>query len=167
MTPWTAATLAEWTLDLDTGDLPDAVIAKAEDCLIDALACALAGRDAKGTLRVMAVASAQYRDGPADVWFSTDRLHPTGAAFVNSTAVSILTWTTAIAARSATRGRRSFRRPWPWPKKPTRAGWSCWPPSSPATRSAPASARRNGGPLTIPATGVASARRRRRPGSGA
>ena len=90
MTPWTAATLAEWTLDLDTGDLPDAVIAKAEDCLIDALACALAGRDAMGTLRVMAVASAQYRDGPADVWFSTDCLHPTGAAFVNSTAVSIL-----------------------------------------------------------------------------
>ncbi len=62
MTPWTAATLAEWTLDLDIGDLPDAVIAKAEDCLIDALACALAGHDAKGTVRVMAVASAQYRD---------------------------------------------------------------------------------------------------------
>ncbi len=38
----------------------------------------------------MAVASAQYRDGPADVWFATDRLHATGAAFVNSTAVSIL-----------------------------------------------------------------------------
>ncbi len=90
MTPWTAATLAEWTLDLDTGDLPDAVLAKAEDCLIDALTCALAGRDAKGTARVMAVASAQYRDGPADVWFATDRLHATGAAFVNSTAVSIL-----------------------------------------------------------------------------
>ncbi len=90
MTTWTAATLAEWTLDLDTGDLHDAVIAKAEDCLIDAFACALAVRDAKGTTRVMAVASAQYRDGPADVWFSTDCLHPTGAAFVNSTAVSIL-----------------------------------------------------------------------------
>ena len=26
----------------------------------------------------------------ADVWFSTGRLHPTGAAFVNSTATSIL-----------------------------------------------------------------------------
>jgi len=90
MTPWTAATLAEWALELDTGDLPEAVIAKAEDCLIDALACALAGRDAKGTARVMAVASAQYRDGPADVWFGADRLHPTGAAFVNSAAVSIL-----------------------------------------------------------------------------
>ncbi len=90
MTPWTAATLAEWTLDFDIGDLPDAVIAKAEDCFIDALACALAGRNANGTARVMAVASAQYRDGPADVWFSTDRLHPTGAALVNSTATSIL-----------------------------------------------------------------------------
>ena len=90
MTPWTAATLAEWTLELDAGDLPDAVIAKAEDCLIDALACALAGRDAEGTARIMAVASAQYRDGPADVWFGADRLHPTGAAFVNSAAVSIL-----------------------------------------------------------------------------
>ena len=29
MTPWTAATLAEWTLDLDTGDLPDAAFADA------------------------------------------------------------------------------------------------------------------------------------------
>ncbi len=29
MTPWSAATLAEWALELDTGDLPDAVIAKA------------------------------------------------------------------------------------------------------------------------------------------
>ena len=90
MIPWTAATLAEWSLDLDTGDLPDVVIAKAEDCLIDALACALAGRDTKATASVWAVASAQYRDGTADVWFATGRLHPTGAAFVNATAVSIL-----------------------------------------------------------------------------
>ncbi len=90
MTNWTAATLAEWALEVDTGDLPDAVIAKTEDCLIDALGSALAGRDTKGAARVMAVASAQYRDGPADIWFGTDRLHPTGAAFINSAAVSIL-----------------------------------------------------------------------------
>ena len=29
MTTWTAATLAEWALALDTDDLPDAVIVKA------------------------------------------------------------------------------------------------------------------------------------------
>ena len=90
MTAWTTSILAEWALELDTGDLPDAVIAKAEDCVIDAIACAFAGHNTLGTARVMAVASAQYRDGPADVWFGTNRLHPTGAAFVNSTAVSIL-----------------------------------------------------------------------------
>ena len=90
MTTWTAAVLAEWALDLDNGDLSDAVIAKTEDCLVDALACALAGRGAKGTAHVQSVASAQYRDGPAGVWFGADRLHPTGAAFVNSTAASIL-----------------------------------------------------------------------------
>ena len=90
MPPWTAQSLAEWALGLDPAGLPSAVIAKAEDCLIDALACALAGRDADGRARVMAVASAQYRDGPADVWFATERLHPTGAAFINAAAVSIL-----------------------------------------------------------------------------
>ena len=90
MTSRTAATLAEWALELDSGDLPDDVIAKAEDCLIDAIACALAGYYSKGTTRILAVATAQYRDGPADIWFGGNRLHATGAAFVNSAAVSIL-----------------------------------------------------------------------------
>lgn len=87
---WTTDALAQWCVALDPAEIPEAVIAKAEDCILDTIACAIAGRDAKATAHVMAVASAQYRDGPADVWFSTHRLHPTGAAFVNATAASIL-----------------------------------------------------------------------------
>ncbi len=78
MTPWTAATLAEWTLDLDTGDLPDAVIAKAEDCIIDAIACAVPGGCADGARRVLSVAKSTFGKGDAVVWFETERLHPTG-----------------------------------------------------------------------------------------
>jgi len=87
---WTTDALAKWCASLDAGALPDAVISKAEDCILDAIACAIAGRDADGSVRVMGVASAQYRDGLADVWFSDKSLHATGAAFVNSTAASIL-----------------------------------------------------------------------------
>ncbi len=89
MTPWTAATLAEWTLDLDTGDLPDAVIAKAEDCLIDALVCAVPGRCADGARRVHSVAKSTFGKGDAVVWFETERLHPTGAAFANAASASM------------------------------------------------------------------------------
>jgi 2-methylcitrate dehydratase PrpD len=87
---WTTDALAEWCTSLELAEMPEAVIAKAEDCLLDVIACAIAGRDAEATARVAGVASAQYRDGPAHVWFGAERLHPTGAAFVNSTAASIL-----------------------------------------------------------------------------
>ncbi len=87
---WTTDALAEWCASLELADMPEAVIAKAEDCLLDVIACAVAGRDAEATARVAGVASAQYSDGPADVWFGAERLHPTGAAFVNATAASIL-----------------------------------------------------------------------------
>ena len=87
---WTASALAEWCRALDPDSMPEAVLIKTENCIIDTIACALAGRDAAGTTSVMEVASAQYRDGPADVWFDGPSLHPTGAAFVNSIAASIL-----------------------------------------------------------------------------
>jgi len=87
---WTTDALAEWSVGLDGGGLPDAVIAKAEDCILDVIACAIAGRQSEATKRVMAMASAQYRDGPAGTWFGGNHLHATGAAFINSTAASIL-----------------------------------------------------------------------------
>ena len=87
---WTTDALAQWTVGLDASDLPDAVIAKAEDCILDVIACAIAGRDNAATTRVAAVASSQYREGPADIWFGAEGLHPTGAAFINANAASIL-----------------------------------------------------------------------------
>ncbi|MFP6749142.1 MAG: MmgE/PrpD family protein [Alphaproteobacteria bacterium] len=87
---WTTDLLAHWCISLDPAEVPDEVIAKTETCILDVFACAIAGRHAEGTACVMDVASAQYRNGPADAWFSTSQLHPTGAAFINSTAASIL-----------------------------------------------------------------------------
>ena len=90
MQTWTAKALADWSAALHPKDLPDDVVAKAEDCVIDAVACAVAGKRAEGTRRVERVALNEYRDGPADVWFGGAQLHPTGAAFANSAAASIL-----------------------------------------------------------------------------
>ncbi len=119
MIPWTAATLAEWTLDLDTGDLPDAVIATAEDCLIDALACAVPGRCADGDRRVHSVAKSTFGKGDAVVRFETERLHPTGATFANAASASMLDiddgqpirlWCDQGRNRPSTHGPDEFRR---------------------------------------------------------
>ena len=44
MTEWVTRKLANWAMDLRPEDLPDDVLAKAEDCIIDAIACAVPGR---------------------------------------------------------------------------------------------------------------------------
>ena len=45
---WTASALAEWCRALDPDSMPEAVLIKTENCIIDTIACALAGRDAVG-----------------------------------------------------------------------------------------------------------------------
>lgn len=87
---WSAEVLARWCKALTPDAIPDEVYAKAEDCVLDAIGCAIAGYSEKATSSVMAVALAQYRDGPADIWFSSDKRSPVGAALVNANAVSIL-----------------------------------------------------------------------------
>ena len=119
MTPWTAAILAEWTLDLDTGDPPDAVIAKTEDCLIDAIACAVPDRCADGARRVHSVAESTFVKGDAVVWIETERLHPTRAAFANAASAWMLDiddgqpirlWCDRGRNRSLTHGPDEFGR---------------------------------------------------------
>ena len=90
MNEWVATKLASWALDLRPDELPAEVLAKAEDCIIDAIACAIPGRDSDGARRVHAVAKRTYQEGAAAVWFATERLHPTGAAFANAASASIL-----------------------------------------------------------------------------
>jgi len=82
--------LANWAIKLRAEDLPDEVLAKAEDCIIDAIASAIPGRQFEGAKRVHCVAGNTYGKGDAGVWFSSEHLHPTGAAFANAASASVL-----------------------------------------------------------------------------
>ena len=85
-----AKALADWCLGLRIDEIPDDVLAKAEDCIIDAIASAIPGQDVEGARRIHAVANTTYRQGDAAIWFSHQRLHRTGAAFANAASASIL-----------------------------------------------------------------------------
>ena len=87
---WTTDVLASWCDSLEPAELPDAVIAKAEDCILDGIACAMSGLVSSATHAVGTMARETYRNGPAPIWFSSDALTPIGAAFINATAASIL-----------------------------------------------------------------------------
>ncbi len=83
--------LATWAVNLSPHALPQEVLKKAEDVIIDAIACALPGRSTDGAQRVHAVAkSTLFGEGDAVLWFEKARLHPTAAAFANSASVSML-----------------------------------------------------------------------------
>lgn len=90
MKEWVTNKLASWAVDLRPEDLPDEVLAKAEDCIIDAIACAVPGSCADGARRIHSVAKSTFREGDSVIWFATERLHPTGAAFANAASASIL-----------------------------------------------------------------------------
>ncbi len=86
-----AETLARWAVDLRPEALPADVLTKAEDVIIDANACALAGSRTDGAQRVHSVArSTLFGEGDAILWFDTATLHPTAAAFANSASASML-----------------------------------------------------------------------------
>lgn len=82
--------LADWCTNLSISDLPDAVVAKAEDCILDAVASAIPGRETPGARRIHEIAGSTYRHGPAGVWFTDTPLHRIGAAFANAAAASML-----------------------------------------------------------------------------
>lgn len=85
-----AAVLADWCANLRIDDVPDTVIAKAEDCILDAIAAAIPGQNTPGARSVHEVAASTYRTGDATVWFSDTKLNPTGAAFANAASASML-----------------------------------------------------------------------------
>lgn len=90
MTDWVSQKLANWAIKLRPEDLSEEVVSKAEDCIIDAIACAIPGSLTDGARRVHAVASTTYGKGDACLWFSPERLQPTGAAFANAASASML-----------------------------------------------------------------------------
>lgn len=87
---WSADRLADWAMALSPVDISADVQARIEDCILDAVGCAIAGLDAPGTVATAAVAANHYRDGKAPVWFRGTSLNAIGAAFSNAGATSIL-----------------------------------------------------------------------------
>ena len=90
MGDWVSQKLASWATNLQAEKLPEEVLCKAEDCIIDAIACAIPGSLTQGAQRVHSVASTTYGKGDACLWFSEECLHPTGAAFANAASASML-----------------------------------------------------------------------------
>jgi 2-methylcitrate dehydratase PrpD len=86
----TLETLAEALLRLELNQLPESTRHAASRCLLDALACAAAGRRHPAVRHARAWAERTFRPGPATIWFEGLSLAPIGAGFVNAYAASIL-----------------------------------------------------------------------------
>src|SRR5690606_32948111 len=82
--------LASWTLGYNAETMPDEVVAKTCDCILDNLAAALAGHDSMPALAARDVARSFFGRGRARVWFSELELNCAGAAFCNAMAASSL-----------------------------------------------------------------------------
>jgi 2-methylcitrate dehydratase PrpD len=87
---WSTDRLAAWAAALRYEDLPADVVAMTEDCVLDAIGCAIAGLDENGTRAAQEMAAVTYAGGDASVWFRSQRLNALGAAYANAAAVSAL-----------------------------------------------------------------------------
>jgi len=85
-----AESLATWAASVDPAALASPVVHAAKRCVLDAVACALAGADMPWVERVLAVARAQESPGRAAVLGRADRMSAPLAALVNGTAVHAL-----------------------------------------------------------------------------
>ncbi len=87
---WSTDRLAGWTAELSFGDLPSEVVAKVEDCMLDAIGCAIAGLETPAALAVTGMAASCYPTGHSTVWFKDAQLNSIGAAYANASATSAL-----------------------------------------------------------------------------
>ncbi|MGB7243130.1 MAG: MmgE/PrpD family protein [Sulfitobacter sp.] len=90
MSEFVTEQLAGWAIGLQSADLPEDVLDKAGDCILDAIACAVAGKDSLAAKRVGATAKRTFGPGTAAIWFAQGSLQPVGAAFVNAAMASAL-----------------------------------------------------------------------------
>ena len=82
--------LAEWLAATQRTDIPDAVVARAGDCVLDAVGAALAGREEQSS-RVMAqVMQAAMAAGTARLWFEGASVGTIAAATANAMAATAL-----------------------------------------------------------------------------
>lgn len=87
---WSTDRLAVWAAALTFEDLPADVVAMAEDCILDAIGCAIAGLEENGPAAISGMAATCFPGTDAAVWFRNARLNPVGATYANAAAVSAL-----------------------------------------------------------------------------
>ncbi|MGB7335692.1 MAG: MmgE/PrpD family protein [Salaquimonas sp.] len=90
MSEFVTEQLASWAIGLQPKDLPENVLDKAGDCILDSIASAVAGKDSLMAQRAGTVAQRTFGPGTAAIWFSQDGLQPVGAAFANAAMASAL-----------------------------------------------------------------------------
>ncbi len=90
MNKWVTEQLADWAINMRSEALPDDVLDKAGDCILDAIACAIAGVKEDAVQYAHTIAQNTFGAGDAGIWFSKMQIHPTGAAFANAASASIL-----------------------------------------------------------------------------
>lgn len=87
---WSTDRLAGWAAELSYDDLSSEVVDMVEDCMIDAIGCAIAGLETPGALAVSGMAESCYPTGNSTVWFKGAPLNSIGAAYANAAATSAL-----------------------------------------------------------------------------
>lgn len=82
--------LSEALCRTEVHSIPIETINRAEDCILDALGAALAGRNMGSTMAMEAVVTQRAGSGEASVWFGNRRCDPVSAATVNAMAATAL-----------------------------------------------------------------------------
>jgi len=90
MRKWTTHILADYVMDRAQTRPDTALAGSAANVLIDAIGCAAGGFDSQAARAMRQMVVPLYADGPAAIWFESNRRRAEGAAMANSTAASAL-----------------------------------------------------------------------------
>ncbi len=88
--PHAARRLADYALGLRPENVPPATVETVQRCVLDAIACAAAGRPSASAAAARRSAARLGAGGAAAIWFDGTGRHPAHAAFANSAAASAL-----------------------------------------------------------------------------
>ena len=86
----TTEKLAEWAVGLDFGDLPQDVVAKCKDLILDSLACGIRGSQSPLGLMALELARDMGGSPQSTAWGSGYKSSSPSIAFVNATAANAM-----------------------------------------------------------------------------
>lgn len=82
--------LAGFLVSARCRDIPDRVLERAADCVLDAIGAAAAGRTAPGVEPMQTALDASMSGGPCRIWFADRTMTAAGAAAINAMAATAL-----------------------------------------------------------------------------